>query len=367
MTKTKLFTVEQIFPILKNGKGNNNLLSDGHDLPYLGAKKKDNGVMRYCGNDSSLMNDGNCICFICNGAGSVGYSIYMDRPFIATSDLVMGYNTRLTPKSAMYLIALFDLERPKFSYGRKWKKTLRKTAIPLPATESDEIDWDAIENFITNLIPNLPSRAFEVWTNGASNLPISSPRLSLESRQWKWFRFDEIFHICKGFYNKKPEHNPLGDIPFIGATDSNNGITSYTDLDTIISTTKTGNPPNSPLEEKLFPGKCITVSNNGSVGYAFYQANQFTCSHDVNPLYLLEREMNEYLGLFLCSVISLDRYRWNYGRKWRPIRMPDSVLKLPVDKDGNPDWDFMERYIKSLPFSSNFRNDELPKSFPRGT
>ena len=87
----KLFSVKELFPLIVNGKGNNNLLSDGDSTPYLGAKKDENGVMRYCAKDSALTLKGNCICFICNGAGSVGYTLYMDRPFIATSDIVAGY------------------------------------------------------------------------------------------------------------------------------------------------------------------------------------------------------------------------------------------------------------------------------------
>lgn len=351
--KIKRFSVSEIFPILINGRGNNGLLQDGTDLPYLGAKKSENGVMRYCAYDSSLKMDGNCICFICNGAGSVGYTIYMDRPFIATSDLVMGYNPDLNAVRAMYLVALFDLERPRFSYGRKWKSSLRATTIPLPCDVNGNINWSAIDNFLTNkILPNLPPRTLNVWKKGVNTNSIF-PSLSLTDREWKWFRFDEIFKICKGFYNKKPENDPKGDIPFIGATDSNNGITSFTNLQTVMESTKTGELPNSPIEEKLFSGGCITVSNNGSVGYAFYQPIKFTCSHDVNPLYLLARPMNQYIGIFLCTLISLDRYRWNYGRKWRPFRMPSSLIKLPVNSIGEPDWDFMENYIKGLPFSDN--------------
>ena len=33
--------------------------------------------------------------------------------------------------------------------------------------------------------------------------------------------------------------------------------------------------------------------------------------------------------------------------------MPSSKIKLPVTPEGNPDWQFMEDYIKSLPFSRN--------------
>ena len=27
------------------------------------------------------------------------------------------------------------------------------------------------------------------------------------------------------------------------------------------------------------------------------------------------------------------------------------IIKLPVDTNGNPDWQYMEKYIKSLPYS----------------
>lgn len=167
----------------------------------------------------------------------------------------------------------------------------------------------------------------------------------MDTTNWKWFRYDEIFDIKHGFYNKKPEDNPEGDIPFIGATDSNNGVTSHSDLETIAVTTKTGDGNNAPMEEKIFEN-CIAVTNNGSVGYAYYQAKPFTCTHDVNPLYLKGHELTPYIALFLCTIIEKERFRWAYGRKWRPIRMPSSKIKLPVTPEGTPDWQYMEDLIK---------------------
>lgn len=181
--------------------------------------------------------------------------------------------------------------------------------------------------------------------------PIISSTPNLDTVNWKYFRFDEVFDIKKGFYNKKPDHILNGIIPFIGATDTNNGITSLCDEETIEATSKTGDDNNAPIEQKIFKANSITVSNNGSIGYAFYQPIQYTCTHDVNPLYLKGTELNPYIALFLCAVIELDRYRWTYGRKWRPARMPSSKIKLPVTVDGTPDWIFMENYIKSRPYS----------------
>ena len=130
----------------------------------------------------------------------------------------------------------------------------------------------------------------------------------------------------------------------------------FTDIETVDTTSKTGDENNAELKDKIFEENCITVSNNGSVGYAFYQSQQFTCTHDVNPLYLKDYTLNVYIAMFLCTLIEKERYRWAYGRKWRPKRMPDSLIKLPVTKDANgnkiPDWNFMEKYIQSLAYSS---------------
>ena len=172
--------------------------------------------------------------------------------------------------------------------------------------------------------------------------------MKLDMRSWKLFDFTEIFEIKKGFYNKKPEPSGLGTIPFIGATDGNNGVTEYYTLDEIESSSKTGEEPNEPLEKKLFSGHAVCVTNNGSVGYVYYHDKQFTCSHDVNPLYRLDGDFNDLTGLFVASVIMYDRYRWGYGRKWRPDRMAKSKLKLPATNSGEPDWQWMEDYIKGL-------------------
>lgn len=189
--------------------------------------------------------------------------------------------------------------------------------------------------------------------------------MNLDTSVWKMFDFVKVFKIEKGFYNKKPESSGYGSIPFLGAVDNNNGVTEHYTLEEIESASKTGDEPNHPLEKKLFEGHAVCVTNNGSVGYAYYQEDQFTCSHDVNPLYRIDEPFNMYTGLFVASIIMYDRYRWGYGRKWRPERMVKSQLKLPICRnlDGSPiidekhrfsedgfipDWQWMEDYIKSL-------------------
>lgn len=169
-----------------------------------------------------------------------------------------------------------------------------------------------------------------------------------EHKDWKPFRFDEIFIIKGGFYNKKPKFDKNGDIPFLGATNSNNGVTGFCTLEEIEKTSKIGHGKNHDLKDKIFDGNCIAVTNNGSVGHAYYQINEFTCSHDINVLYLKNHKLNKNIAMFLVVAIEQQKTRFAYSRKWRPMRMKSSKLMLPVTEDGHPDYDFMESYMEQV-------------------
>ena len=61
--------------------------------------------------------------------------------------------------------------------------------------------------------------------------------------------------------------------------------------------------------------------------------------------------------MFLITLIHREKYRFNYGRKWDKELMESSLIKLPAveiaPNEYEPDWQFMEDYIKSLPYSSS--------------
>ena len=58
-----------------------------------------------------------------------------------------------------------------------------------------------------------------------------------------------------------------------------------------------------------------------------------------------------FVAIFICSAIQLEKYRFNYGRKWNLERMKASTIKLPA-KEGKPHRELIRNYIASLPFSS---------------
>lgn len=147
----KKFPIKDIFTFKNCKCSKANDLSSGDDIWYIGAKKEDNGRMRKVAVDEELVSKGNCIIFICDGQGSVGYTNYMDKDFIGSTTLMAGYNDRLNQYIGMFLVTILDLERPRYSFGRKWKKHLSDTVIALPATADGNPDYSFMENYIKSL------------------------------------------------------------------------------------------------------------------------------------------------------------------------------------------------------------------------
>lgn len=63
--------------------------------------------------------------------------------------------------------------------------------------------------------------------------------------------------------------------------------------------------------------------------------------------------MNPYVAMFICALIRAEKFRFSYGRKWHLVRMKESIIRLPATSTGEPDWAFMESYVKSLPYSKS--------------
>jgi len=193
---------------------------------------------------------------------------------------------------------------------------------------------EANKTFDDILVP--PFSALPNWVNGVSikspdQAAVSDIDMALDSGSWKDFRYDQIFEIRKGRRLTKAKM-VLGDTPFIGAIDSNNGYRQFVSA--------------KPNHE----GHTITVNYNGSVAEAFYQPKPYWASDDVNILYP-KFAMTRFAAIFLCTLIRQEKFRFNYGRKWHLGRMNESIIKLPAQSDGQPDWKFVESYVKALPYS----------------
>ena len=71
-------------------------------------------------------------------------------------------------------------------------------------------------------------------------------------------------------------------------------------------------------------------------------------------LYLLIplQPMSKLAKLFCITVLKANKYRYSYGRQAN-ITLPYLELMLPATTEGQPDFVFMENYMKSLPYGDS--------------
>ncbi len=265
--------------------------------------------------------------------GSITTSLggsYLLSSFVQKEDFYTAQNIKvLTPKQPLSDVEkkfyCYAIENNRFrftSHGRESNKTLDDLLVP---QLEDFPKW--MENIE---IPKKPSK--DSFHNNQKNL---------NSDRWNFFELGRLFTIERGDVVAREMHSNRKGIPLISSTAKNNGVHSL-----IVKN----------HEKHLFDKNKLTVASNGAVGETFYQKRNFYCTHDINVLTPLF-PMNKYNGIFLATVIGNEKYRFNYGRKWGTRKMEKSKIKLPskiIKNDEHaPDWQFMEDYVKSLPYSSN--------------
>jgi len=156
----------------------------------------------------------------------------------------------------------------------------------------------------------------------------------LDIHKWKKFKIDDIFEVkgSKTTPKRKLQEIGKGKYPYITTSSVNNGVEKFYDY-----YTEDGN---------------ILVIDSAVKGVCSYQAQKFTASDHVEKL-VPRFEINPYIAMFLVSVINLEQYRYSYGRKFNQTRIKETEMLLPVDKNNNPNYKYMEKFIKSLQYSDS--------------
>ncbi|MCF0216813.1 MAG: restriction endonuclease subunit S [Fibrobacteraceae bacterium] len=336
----KEFLYKDLFEIKKGKRLTKADMIDGC-IPYIGATDSYNGITAFISNDKWLHKP-NTISVSYNG--SIAEAFYQDVTFWATDDVNVLYpKFDLNRNRAIFLTTIINREKFRYNYGRKWnKKIMEETAIKLPSDAKGKPDWSWIDNYVVNhLVAKLSPVAELVWNNSFSANPLAKSKIPLNKDKWQWFRIGDVFEVKAGKYHYPSEYDN-GETPYISATSVNNGIADRISIDA------------------EFKGNVVTTEKVKCK--AFFQPDDFCATSDVN-IVSCEGRINKFTGLFLATIIDFnENYRWNYGRQCRVEDTKSIRLKLPAVDTGKksktgtpiyePDWQFMENYIKSLPYSS---------------
>ena len=152
----------------------------------------------------------------------------------------------------------------------------------------------------------------------------------LLSIRWKPFVISDIFTISPGKRLTKAAMK-VGKRPFIGATDSNNGITAWVDN------------TNESLDKLV-----LGVNYNGSVVETFFHPYECIFSDDVKRLHLKNGITSCHVMLFLKTMIIQQKVKFEYGYKFNEKRMQRQKILLPVNDKGKIDFEFMSSFMQEV-------------------
>lgn len=315
-TKWREYCIIKIFDIKRGMR----LKSEDREkglIPYFSASETNNGQTDSIRNPLFIEKD--ALIY-----STFGDCFWIDGDFTASDEISILKHPKMSRYSGLFVATVLNQNKYKYAFGRKaFYNKFCNEVILLPGENEDEPDWEYMETYIKSLHHK------QITTQ----IPKNNLEKDLNIKKWKEYCMSDIFLFKKGKRLTKADMIP-GNLNFLGAISENNGVREKIETDYCYS-------PN-----------CITVNYNGSVGESFYQSEPFWASDDVNVLYAKDFwEMNKYIAMFLITVIKTNKYRFGYGRKWTIEKMKETIIKLPSQADGTPDFVYMENYIKSLPYS----------------
>ena len=210
-----------------------------------------------------------------------------------------------------------------------FKKTLKKHLIFEIKRKFNLLFKEIDELSFTDILNN----------NNINSSALTNQKIDLKGIQWGEFKISDLFILEKGERLTEADRI-VGDMPLITASSYNNGITCFIDKSIFKD------------EKSLFKNK-ITIDMFGNV---FYHKYQYFSDDNIHTLIFdneLNVSLNEYVCIFVIAILKKIATKYGFGRQVRLHRLNNEVITLPTDKNNQPNWQFMEDYIKSLPYSKS--------------
>lgn len=302
--------------------------------------------------------DGNAISI----GDTTATCFYQSEPFITGDHMIVIRASWFNEILGIYICTLLNNEQYKYSYGRAFlMERVKNTLLRLPVKRntngtpyfddtfhfSDEgfvPDWQFIENYMKSL-------HYKPITT--SNKIGQTPNLNTDS--WKQFQLKNILTINRGqALTSQDKEEYAGTIPCVNGTIENNGVFCYLNKDIESKGFKLVNSP------------ALSLVRVGNGGITRIQTEDFYVADNAFSVHLLFKE-NIYTLIFMSSILNKESFKYSYGRTITQEKYLSTIIKLPIRHNANgtpyinqnykysdegyvPDWQFMENYIKSLPY-----------------
>ena len=329
----KTFRFTEVFQEIQRGKRLTKANQTDGPKPYISSTSENNGVDAFIGNNTGVRKFEDVLTLA--NSGSVGSTFYQQFEFVA-SDHVTALKSENADKYAyLFLSTVVKRLEEKYSFNREINDTrIKREKIILPADKEGNPNFQYMSDFVKKLELDKVQEVLEyIYIRMMTILEEKVCEIS-----WKDFWIEDVCEIKSGIRLTKANQE-IGLRPFVGASDSDNGVTAFVSN-----------------KNKSLDANVLGVNYNGSVVENFYHPYEAIFSDDVKRLkWKDEIYGNKYTYLFLKQTILSQKIKYAYGYKFNGERMKRQKIMLPVAETGLPDYDYMTSYMQKQELEQIFK------------
>ncbi|NMR34406.1 restriction endonuclease subunit S [Chryseobacterium aquaticum] len=325
------FEIGKIFKVSTGNLLPKEILKKGN-IPRITATDNNNGIYGFYQkvNHKNYREVANFISV--SFLGSVFYHSY-------TASLDMKIHTIQIPEKelntylAEFLVLCIKRTVSIFSYGDQLSSSdLPKKKILLPINSKDEPDYAFMEQYMRQKEQEKKDKFQNYIAKRILQVKDYKEVEPLNKKEWGEFYLNQIFpEIQRGRRLKKGDHIK-GIAPYVSSSALNNGIDGFL---------------SNKDRVRIFKN-CLSIANSGSVGATFYQPFSFVASDHITKLENVN--FNEFIYLFISSVTKRLSEKYSFNREINDSRIQKEKILLPANKNNQPDYVYMENYIKKLEY-----------------
>ena len=331
----KEFRVSDLFDVLpvKHKLSKSDIDVNG-TIPVYSSEKTNNGIIGYTNVEFEYEVSDAIPMYVVFGDHTCAMHI------VYTNFSVMDNVKVLVPKidgmeRVLFVLTVWYAAIPKLGYARHWN-CAKNVCVTLPATPTGEPDWDYMDKYMSEVMKTTEASLSALRR-------ASGEKHAVDVSDWKEFRVSDLFEISRPIARSQSKYAD-GNIAFVASGNFNNGVAKWCKPE---------------ADEVLDRGNCITVSPLD--GSSFYQKESFLGRGGAGSAILILRNKNllEHAGLFISSVIRQSLTTYTYSDQLSLKTIEEQVIRLPIDDLGEPDWEYMDKYMSQMMRGVNRNLDVL--------
>lgn len=335
-------------------------------VPVYSSETSNNGINGYTDVAAQFIVDEKTPLYLVFGDHTRSMNI-VDESFCVMDNVkVLKPKYSVSAEALLYISTVWKKAIPDLGYARHWS-VAKDLSIKLPVKETEEIDWEYMQERITELeqerITELEQYLIATGLNdyeltdedkdildtkltdgGVLQNSISGNGCLKEARM---FRVGDLFISRTGDTDLQKYHINGNGYYVVSSGLENNGIIGKTDV-----------------SAKIFDADTITIDMFGNCFYRDEQYKMVTHARVFSLLPLFDG-LNRLNGQYIISQFKYLPSIYNYSNMCSWNKIQNDELCLPIQTDANdipvidqnhtyhpdgyvPDWTYMEKYIRAI-------------------